>query len=60
MEIQNGKFTLTKDDQEFLAEMVARRIIPDNFSEMSLRNIANAWYDRGWHDAVMSFEDDLK
>jgi len=60
MEIHNGKFTLTKDDQEFLAEMITRRIMPDNFAEITLRNIAKTWYDRGWHDAIISFEDDLK
>lgn len=60
MEINDGKFSLTRDDQEFLVEMVTRKIIADNFSEMTLRNIARAWYDRGWHDAVVSFEDDLK
>lgn len=51
MQIVDGKIILNEEDQEFLAYMVSLNIIQD-ISTISLRNLAQIWYDRGHEDAI--------
>lgn len=52
MQIVDGVIALDDEDREFLAYMVTLNMIKD-ISSVSLRNMAQIWYDRGHDDAVI-------
>ena len=50
MQIIDGKIILDDHDREFLSHMVSLNMLKD-LSAVSLRNLAQIWYDRGHEDA---------
>lgn len=50
MRIIDGKIILEEEDREFLAHMVSLNMIKE-ITSVSLRNLAQIWYDRGHTDA---------
>ena len=51
MHIIDGKLVLDEEDREFLTHMLALNMIKD-VSSISLRTVAQLWYDRGHEDSV--------
>jgi hypothetical protein len=56
MEIKDKDFMLSKDDMEFVLEMIDQGIIKNSISEFTLRMLAKSWYDRGYEDAQIEKE----
>lgn len=52
MNIIDGFITLGPEDKEFLDYMVTLNMISD-IQSVSLRNMAQIWYDRGHDDAIV-------
>ena len=51
MQIIDGKVVLDEEDREFLTHMLTLNMI-SNVSSISLRTVAQLWYDRGLEDAT--------
>jgi hypothetical protein len=56
MQMKDKDFLLSKDDMEFVLEMIDQGIIKNSISDFTLRILAKAWYDRGYDDAQMEIE----
>lgn len=52
MQIIDGVITLDEEDREFLTYMVTLKMLKD-VSSVSLRHLAQVWYDRGHEDAII-------
>jgi hypothetical protein len=52
MKIIDGLVALEEEDKEFLVYMASFNMI-SNVSNVSLRNLAQIWYDRGHEDATI-------
>lgn len=52
MEIINDKIILDEDDRQFLIYMVSLNMIKEFNDAVTMRNIAQIWYDRGYLDAL--------
>lgn len=50
MEIEKEIAYLDEDDKAFIREMFEEKILTDMTRPISLREIANIWYERGYED----------
>ena len=51
MQIVDGHIILSEEDREFLAHMINLNMIKELSPSVTLRHIAQIWYDRGHSDA---------
>lgn len=56
MQMKDKDFVLSKEDMEFVLEMIDQGVIKNSISEFTLRILAKAWYDRGYEDAQTEIE----
>ena len=54
--MKNKDFVLSKEDMEFVLEMIDQGVIKNSISDFTLRILAKAWYDRGYEDAQAEIE----